>query len=712
MLKYLLTSKHIFSLIAFLIVAPLPLVSGCSMTKVHPFSEYSEYAIIPADKKDAQDVKWATYLKKHFQKRSTDKDCVIEGVAQDESQLQVVVDLNPNIDSDYNVERDNQYLRLTARNTETMLWLQYQFMSAASERDNRFLSPDLPPSVISCMNDTAGKFAFEYRGIYSPTNSNEDIMPILGTHNVDFDWGLWGHNLRKVFTDGGIPTSAKALVNGIRSDEQFCFTSEALYKAYENYVIDNYGEGNNDETVRFAVMPNDNDEVCQCPMCRKAGNTATSATPAVSQMVERLAPRFPKHLFFTSSYSTTTQPPTHPMPNNVGVLVSAMSLPLIANIESKADKKTFENIINTWKKATNRIYVWDYMRNFDDYLTPYPCLHLLQARLLYFKHLGVKGVFYNGSGYDYASFDDIQTYVIAQLLCNPDIDVNHAIDHYFSLCYPTTSAICSEYYKQIEDRALKTNLSPYAGIKELTKSYLNATDFETFWNKLDKASKKSTNDERKRLNKLLTALNFTRLELLRCQNTAPQKEQLSQILGLLNGYKSFKDLANYREANGAMDAYTLQWSQSYPWLQHKDNALLSTQLKPLCKLDDEYTDLSILTDGKQGFTTDYHTDWIVNSSPVFKIQTTTTLPTNCHFRLSFMHAPKWHIYAPASVELWQEGKLINKTTLKPLHEDFSRAEANVEATNIQATKPIEIRVIQSVHKGKVTLACDEIEVIK
>ena len=710
MLKSLSISKRFAPFCIFMLVATLPLTSGCSLANVRSFADYSEYAIAPANQSDAKDVKWADYLKKHFQKRSTDKDCVINTPAQDDSQLQVIVDFDSSLPTDYKVERTNEHLCLTARTSEAMIWLLYQFMSAASETDSRFTSIDLPPSVISCQQDTAGAFAFEYRGIYSPSNSDADILPILGTHNVDFDWGLWGHNLRKVFTDGDIPSSAKALVGGKRSDEQFCFSSNALFIAYENYIIDNYGEGTGDDIVRFAVMPNDNNEVCMCDACRKAGNTATSATPAVTNMVERLAKRFPKHQFFTSSYSTTAKAPTRKLPNNVGVLVSAMNLPLTADIEKKNSRMAFENTIKTWKKATERIYVWDYMRNFDDYLTPYPCLHLLQSHLCYFNRLGIKGVFFNGSGYDYASFDDVQTYVIAQLLHNPDTDVDKACAKYFAKHYPTTASICNEYYHSIEQKASQKTLSPYSGIKDLESAYLNKAEFESFWKSLDKASKQSSNEERKQLNKLLTALNFTRLELYRTQEKAPSQEQLNQTLGLFDGYKSFKDLKCYREANGETASYIQQWNTSYPWLDHKGDLLLSQALKPLSKLDDGYTDLRVLTDGKQAFTTDYHTGWIVSSSNPFCAQTSAAIPSKCRVHLSFMHAPKWHIYSPSVVEIWQNGACKGKVSITTPSVDFTRAEANVNISDIQAGLPIEIRITQSAQDGKVTLACDEIEV--
>ena len=364
MRRYSYHSKALVSVLCTVLLAvPLALMAACMSPALKSFGQYSEYAILPANSRDGADVKWATYLKTHFQKRATDRDCVIATPAQDDSQLQVTVDLDPGLPTDYQVGVADHTLTLSARNTETMLWLLYQFMSAAARADSRLAVSDLPPAVLSCQRDTAGTFAFEYRGIYSPSNTDVDQMPILGVHNVDFDWGLWGHNIGKVF-GGNVPTQARALVDGHRSGSQWCFSSDELYRAYERYIIDNYGEGTVDAPTRFSVMPNDNGEVCLCPGCRAAGNTPTSATPAVTRMVERLSRRFPNHLFFTSAYATTQTPPTHRLPANAGVLVSAMALPLVADDGDKAvsaraakAKDRFGQTIQMWQCSTDRVYV-------------------------------------------------------------------------------------------------------------------------------------------------------------------------------------------------------------------------------------------------------------------------------------------------------------------------------------------------------------------
>lgn len=699
--------KSPISSLSAVFVMPLLMMASCGQAAVPPFTQYSEYAVCAANADDAADVKWATYLKSHFQKRATDKDCVIAAKAADGSQLQVNVDLDPKMSTDYAVERDEQHLTLRARTTEAMLWLQYQFMAAASEQDRRFTTDDLPASVLSCTRDTAGSFAFEYRGIYSPSNTNADLMPILGTHNVDFDWGLWGHNLRKVFTDG-IPQEAYAMVGGKRDESQFCFSSEKLYKAYEAYVIDQYGDGNNDEIVRFAVMPNDNSTVCLCPACRAAGNTATSATPAVTKMVERLARRFPKHQFFTSSYTTTATPPTHRLPDNVGVLVSTLALPLQTKMDgSTAEQRKFEATMKSWKNASKHIYVWDYMRNFDDYITPYPCLGHIKTRLQYFKKMGVDGVFYNGSGYDYASFDDVQTYVVAQLMLNPDADITQLVRQYYGKAYPVTAPIYADYYLSLEDKAQKATLNPYSGIGEAAHTYLDAVALDAFWHKLDGGKGKAVDTERRNINEMLTALAFTRLELLRLKPAAPSAATKGELLSLLSAHTAFKDLANYRESFGEVDGYISEWRTSSPWLAGNGNKLRGATLTSTTKLDPEYADLSVLTDGKAGFASDYHTGWVLNSaSQLSFVIPQGKLSGNATLQLTFLQAPQWYIYAPSLVEVWQGGKLAGKAV--PEAKD-GRNEVKVDVSALKGSATVEIRINKAQRSGRATIAVDEIE---
>ena len=127
------------------------------------------------------------------------------------------------------------------------------------------------------------------------------------------------------------------------------------------------------------------------------------------------------------------------------------------------------------------------------------------------------------------------------------------------------------------------------------------------------------------------------------------------------------------------------------------------------KLDPEYADLSVLTDGKAGFASDYHTGWVLNSAA----QVVLTVPQgklsgNATLQLTFLQAPQWHIFAPASVEVWQGGKLAGKAV--PVAKE-GRNSVKVMLSGVKVSAPVEIKVNKAERSGRATIAVDEIEVM-
>ena len=688
----------------------LLLCLSCSGAVQSPSSEYDHYWVVAADGGSKSDIRHAKWLVGHINHRARGKDVAVAEKPAKGTTLQIVVNVDKRLPHDYSSLLDGNRLTLSACDDEKMLWLMYQFMSGCE--DNRMDVSDLPPSFID-IRKTQGDFAFEYRGIYSPSNSDPDLIPVTASGNVDYDWGLWGHNLKKVF-NGGIPAEAFALTDGKRTKGQFCFSSEKLYKALEAYIIDNYGYGNNGEKpVRFAIMPEDNPTVCLCKKCKAAGNTMKSATPAVTKLLTRLAKRFPNHQFFTSSYLSTTEPPTVNLPDNAGVIISAMDLPMEGNMSMKSAKTAdFIHLIDRWSKATSHIYVWDYMRNFDDYLTPWPCLAILRKRLQFFHSLGVKGMFYNGSGYDYASFDDVQTAILAALLIKPDLNVEEYVNACLQRWYPETGKLLASAYLLWEHKAVTSHvpLQFYGGIGDAVRSWLNPDEFDDFCIELDRKAKHTDDSERARLNKLLTALQFTRLELMRMPHGRHDAAEAAECLESLKGHTAFKDMSNYRETNGSIDTYIKEWESMKSANSEPKGRIDGVLIQSLSPVDEGYEDLSVLTDGRHAMPSDYHTGWIIASNRhiVWQIPSG-KFHDEGKLIMSFLYAPKWHIQLPKAIEVRQGEKLLAKiVTGGETSAPFTRHEIECMLQGVNATLPIELRITQT-GKGS-TVACDEIKI--
>lgn len=648
-----------FALLIFLIAQSCMGIGG-----IRDYREYQVYWIQPIDGNSADDIKWADYMYEHFKNRVSDNTLVAsrnENPHVDPA-LKVKIGTDPSMSHEYSIDVSYDQVTLKGRRRSSTIWLIYQFMAAASEADERVSNDGLYPPIVQ-MEDTHGDFAFEYRGFYAPSNMDLDLMPIRASHNIDTDWGLWGHNLRKCF-DGDIPVEAQALVDGVRTPSQLCFSSEKLYKTVERYIADNYGE-DPDLAAKFMITPDDNELVCLCPECREKGNTAYDASPAVTAMAKHLAHRFPYHEFFITSYSTTKAIPSYRLPDNMGIMVSAIDFPLTGRHDQMSG---FESIINRCKKATDLVYVWEYGRNFDDYLTPFPCYAIMAERLKFYRDHGVRGVFINGSGYDYSTFSIMRSYIFSALMLNPDIPIRDLMPKFIKMYYPKASDIIFSYYDHIEQLAVQNSngLPFYGGIKDAMNVYLDPEEFEQFFKKLEGMVQTTEGQERRLLKRLLTGLSFTRLELMRCSEKMYNKSLTAEPIAALTDHAAYVNMKNYREANGDIDEYLQQWKdldKVKPFVS--TNLLKGRKLYVYTDLDEDYNNPSILTDGLVGFPTDYHTNWLINSKRAIDVE----IPADCvkpgrKITVSALHAPRWRIAAPSVIQLKVGGNVIASATVE------------------------------------------------
>lgn len=670
----------------------------------------------PADKET--NTYWANYLYEHLKNRCTDKDIVTQ-TSSDKDLCRINIKINPSSEYDFKIERSNTGITLIASNDRNMLWLQYQLMKKIGDEDPRVEASDLPPAIIS-LNDTVGRFPFEYREVYLPDNRNPEYSAIIGADNLDYEWGIWGHNLPKVFGKGNLPQDMYAMVNGKRDNEQFCFSSENLYSRLETYITDRFGveEG---KSIRFMIIPNDNNLVCTCPDCLKTGNTSQSATPAVTRLITRLAKRFPNHSFFTIAYLTTREVPKQQLPKNAGVMLSAIDLPLRPVSENNKLYGSFGNTLNEWRKVTDKIYIWDYINNFDDYLSPFPILKTAQSRLLFFRKNGVKGIFFNGSGDEYSTFDKLNTFVLSSLLLQPDLSVSTLTEKYLKENFPISGTLLKDFYHAMEQQLSLSGkaLNLYGSIKEAEKCYLNIPNFVNTYNKIEKILPKTKGEERRRLNELLVGLTFTRLEIARMRtyelygyaqrqgNNLKVKPEISHLLERLSEHHSFPNMKYYCEQNNSIKEYIDGWNRYILNAEQPCNLLSGKKLSALSALDEDYSDLSVITDGTAGLPDNYHHGWLISSLGNLEI----SLPAKeiqaaRLFKMTFLNDAKHRIQLPLRVEIIKNGKTYKTFPVSSSKEDESIGAASGEI-DVKDAQTLSIKVIRP-DGNKVQTATDEI----
>ncbi|EKF54173.1 coagulation factor 5/8 type domain-containing protein [Galbibacter marinus] len=653
--------------------------------------------------------------------RSFDKTKVIksEDLKVSTGYQEFYLEIVPTLEYDYCFSNKEGVLILRVKNKRAMLFVTYQLMASIGETDQNFTISDLPPSFIS-FGDQCRRFDFEYREPHLEPNTNPEYAGILGTNNLDENWGLWGHNLHKLIVAN---QEIYAQVNGVSNKQQYCFSSNALYKQLKHYVEEQFGDGTK-KPYWFMVAPNDNDLVCVCDQCSKLGNTDQLATPAVGYLLNKLADHYPEHHFFTIAYRTTREAPRKTWATNTGVFFTSIDLPKGINLEGHPKFSKWEKELKNWIERVSKIYLWGYISNFDDYLSPLPVLKGFQQQIPSFKSAGVKGLFLNGSGYDYSPFDDVKTYVLSALMIDKDSDVDVLVHRYLKKFYPKSSALLANYYLQLEDHKM-TNNRPwplYGSFDNIVKTYLNTEQFVSFYNSLKVMVNQSSGEEYLRLDKLITALSFTRLQVAYHEGLGDHggfektsdhlhvKPEIKEIIERLKRHGRFSDMANYREVRGGLLTYIEQWEDL---VQHglEPNMLSQSGISFVSVPDHDYQDASILYDGLSGFTYDYHQGWVINGGEVWELSM--ELPSEGKgnvLEMRFLNMSKHGILSPEQVEITNGSQVLYTLVPTKISETVYRIRTEVDFS--ENTKAVQIRIFKKKQGGKSTIALDEVRLIK
>ncbi|AYD47198.1 DUF4838 domain-containing protein [Arachidicoccus soli] len=714
--------NHLFKLLPLLLI-----VIGCSSGKPLPLK--AKGYIISAEQ-DALSEKFANYFFNHFSQRTKDKS-ILNYLKDDNGRnapagyLNIHLELAKDLKHDYCIEHNAKELHIRVRNEQTSIWMTYQLIDAIAQQDKRFASADLPPSFIQ-FNSQCNDFDFNYREPYFEPNLKPDYAPIIGTDNLEESWGIWGHNLLKIVTESTVAKNENlyALINGKRNYKQLNFSSPELFQFITDYILENYGDGSK-KSYRLMIMPQDNDLVCTCPTCLELGNTSTNATPAVVDLINKLAAQFPKHQFFTTAYRTTNNAPNNQLAENAGVLFSTINLPKGIHLDnSKSSVRAFEKQLLDWQTKTPNIYIWDYAANFDDYLTPIPILYGLQQQLSYYKSIGIKGIFLNASGYDYSPFDDLKTYVAAALMMDIHADISALCSKYLSKFYPVSHALLYQYYMGLElnFEQRKKPYNMYGGMRESLSSYLNADKFVEFYQSLKNILPKTKDTEHEKLLKLLTALSYTRLQIAYTNgiqnwgyaidkgNTLLVKPDINQYLTTLKQFKQFGDLKNYKEENGSLSVYINNW-QNLLSTKKYENILMGTPVQIISKPDEGFEKSDLLVDGTPGFANDYHQGWYLSSINDLKLKfSTEKIKYAKEIHLCFLIDEQHNLYAPEEIVLMKDAKLYKTINSNQLNISKNIASVSIKV-DFSTGSNISLYFIRK-KVARSILACDEIQILK
>ena len=633
--------------------------------------------------------------------------------------IELKIDLRLPSDIEFKVGPDS--FKIIGNKEKSIQWMFWQLVRGLSNSDNRInLSAEIP-NVVPIDASMKFNFAFNYREPYFEPNLRKGATELLGTHNVEEEWGIWGHNLGKLLNKNP-NEECQSFHDGKRNESQICFSSDGTQKFVEEHILDQFGHSA-DYPVKFMIAPNDNAIVCQCDRCKKCGNTPTNVSPALFQFVKKLATKFKHHEFFALDYLTLNGYEGDELPENVGIFISTVSLAKSADFRTKLETKQFEAKVAKWKSEVPKVYVWDYLSNFDDYLTPFPNLLILQEQIKFYQEIGISGIFGNGSGYDKSAFDGLKTHTYSALLADPKVDVKSIVEDYLLSRSPKMGQEIFDFYWKLELAANNSNKNPvlnmYGGIAEMENLYLNREDFLRFYSALETSTSSLKGIELKFVEDLLESLSFTYIQLALSSGLDGGFARITEnreiildkhflkVVEYLNSRMTNQKNRVYKENGGEISAYLEGLNGLLQSIDSDEESLLfGKKLKSYTPLDDSYIDTKMLTDGIFGISSDYHTNWFFNSHgrlelelPEIRLDKTFTV------QISFIDDQGLGLELPARVVVKTNGYSI--CVLEPTSRKANKVTFSKDVT-LASSNRYTLEIVADQKKKK--FACDEIQI--
>jgi hypothetical protein len=265
-----------------------------------------------------------------------------------------------------------------------------------------------------------------------------------------------------------------SLINGKRTwvNGQLCLSNPALRRFVVERVKQLLREPQNANASIISVSQMDNgwSSECKCRRClatdKAHGGPSGSLLTFVNYVAERIEPEFPQIAVDTLAYIYTLTPPTN-LRARSNVIVRVCLSPTHQGGHGpnqlqpiNPDSPYFRRVVDGWLRICRRVYIWDYVTDFHNYLVPLPNWFTLGPNLRLFQRCGVQGVFSegacwgvgpnNGAG---AEMGELRSWLTAQLLWNPQQDDRALIREFLEGYYGRAPARTIYRYLELMHKA-------------------------------------------------------------------------------------------------------------------------------------------------------------------------------------------------------------------------------------------------------------------
>ena len=270
--------------------------------------------------------------------------------------------------------------------------------------------------------------------------------------------GYWGAHTFGWFIPEGIYFAEHpeyfSLRDGERKPYQLCLSNpevlELCKQAMKRAIEENPG------FWVYSLSQNDNQLYCQCEKCQaladEYGGQSGLLLWFVNQVADYIKVYHPEKYISTFAYQYTRGVPKNIEPaDNVVIRLCSIECCFGHPLAECDHNRAFMEDLRAWSKVAKKLYIWDYVCNFRQYLAPYPNFGVLAPNVKTFKEHNVIGLYeegvYNTVG---GAFADLKAWIIAKLLWNPEQDTYALVRDFIANYYGAAAPYIQQYFDLCE----------------------------------------------------------------------------------------------------------------------------------------------------------------------------------------------------------------------------------------------------------------------
>ena len=236
-----------------------------------------------------------------------------------------------------------------------------------------------------------------------------------------------------------------SMLNGIRTPEgQLCLSHPDVFRIVVDELRTRMQA--DPDAVFWSVSQNDTYVPCGCDACRAIDSVEGSPSGSIISFVNRVADEFPDKTISTLAYQYSRSAPRNIKPRpNVNIMLCSIECNRSRPLAQDPGSASFVKDVRDWSALTHNIFLWDYVIQFRNLVSPFPNLHVLQPNIQFFVQNGITSVFEQGLGDVYGEFAELRIYLIAKLLWNPNVNLDSVTNDFLRGFYGDAAPFIRRY---------------------------------------------------------------------------------------------------------------------------------------------------------------------------------------------------------------------------------------------------------------------------